>query len=50
VNTLQLNRPGVVNLRRVLLGTGHHPPQQRWVVPNLSSYSPIRNTLHPLNL
>jgi hypothetical protein len=29
VNTLQLNRPGVVNLRRVLLVTGHHPPQQR---------------------
>jgi len=29
VETLQLNRPGVINLRRVLYTTGLHPPEER---------------------
>jgi 5-methylcytosine-specific restriction endonuclease McrA len=29
VEVLQLNREGVVNLRRALFTSGHHPPPQR---------------------
>lgn len=28
VSTLKLNRPGLLNLRRVLRAMGHHPPQR----------------------
>lgn len=29
VSALQLNRPGVINLRRVLVVAGLHPPEER---------------------
>lgn len=31
IEVLRLNRPGVVNLRRVLVAGGLHPPPEPWI-------------------
>jgi hypothetical protein len=36
IEALQLNRVRVVNLRRVLLVTGDHPPADSTIAPNIS--------------